>query len=113
MANRKTRVQTCAILGATVTALLEFLYKRMPLHLVYTITMLVCEKLKVTLQSERLSLNLPCGSEDLMTSSQSLYRKTRINTLATAINKESYPTKYLDILNKKKVSLHTIYDAPH
>ena len=29
---------------ATVTALLEFLYKWMPLHLVYTIAMLVYEK---------------------------------------------------------------------
>ena len=29
---------------ATVTALLEFLYKWMPLQLVYTIAMLVCEK---------------------------------------------------------------------
>ena len=28
---------------ATVTALLEFLYKWMPLHLVYTIAVLVCE----------------------------------------------------------------------
>ena len=29
---------------ATVTALLEFLYKWMPLHLVYNIAMLVCEE---------------------------------------------------------------------
>ena len=29
---------------ATITALLEFLYKWMPLHLVYTITILVCEE---------------------------------------------------------------------
>ena len=29
---------------ATVTALLDFLYKWMPLHLVYTIPMLVCEE---------------------------------------------------------------------
>ena len=29
---------------ATVTALLDFLYKWMPLHLVYTIAMLVCEE---------------------------------------------------------------------
>ena len=41
----KTHVQICHT-RATVTALMEFLYKRMPLHLVYTITMLVCEKLR-------------------------------------------------------------------
>ena len=58
---------------ATVTALLDFLCKQMPLHLVYIIAMLVCEKTaKVALQSERLSLNLPRGSEDLMTSLQLL-----------------------------------------
>ena len=31
---------------ATVTALLEFLYKWMPLHLVYTIAILVCEEMQ-------------------------------------------------------------------
>ena len=42
MAN-KTRIQTRAILHP-VTALLDFLYKWIPLHLVYTIAMLVSEE---------------------------------------------------------------------
>ena len=37
----KTRVQMCAILEPQ---LLEFLYKLVPVHLVYTIAMPVCEK---------------------------------------------------------------------
>ena len=50
---------------ATVTAPLEFLHKWMPLHLLYTITILVCKKknTKIALPSEQLSLSLPCGSE--------------------------------------------------
>ena len=45
---------------ATVTAIIEFLYKWMPLHL-------VCES-----EHQQSSLNLPCGSEANIMSSQSL-----------------------------------------
>ena len=38
-------VQMCAILEL-VRAILELLYKWMPFHLVYTITMLVCEDMQ-------------------------------------------------------------------
>ena len=44
MAN-KTRIQTRAILEP-VTALLDFQYKWIPLHLVYTIAMLVSEEMR-------------------------------------------------------------------
>ena len=59
-----------------VPALLEFLYEWMPLHLIhyYRSTNLS----KWALQSERLSLNLPCGSEMKMTSSLSLHACTSI-----------------------------------
>ena len=56
----KTRGTNVRHTRATVTALLEFLYKWMPLHLVYTIAMVVCEETRrYSLQSKRSSLNLP------------------------------------------------------
>ena len=61
---------------ATVTALLEILYKWMPLHLVYTIATIVCEETRrwPYKVSDQVSVNLPCGSDRKVTSSQSLYR---------------------------------------
>ena len=41
----KTRDTNVHHTQATVTPLLEFLYKCMPLHLVYTIAVLVCEEM--------------------------------------------------------------------
>ena len=80
MANKTCGTDVCHP-RATVTALLEFLYKWVPLHLVYAIAMLVCARnAKVALQSKQSSLNLPCGSEAKMMSSQSLYKDSLVGS---------------------------------
>ena len=61
--------------------LLEFLYEWMSLYLLSSVvTFSLQRNTKCALQSKRLSLNLPCRSEEKMTSLQSLYIGKRVES---------------------------------